>query len=89
MVEVVQPLHRHDGLERPNTCAVFPAPQLSADSSSRRLGDELMNKVFGHEAGEVGEGYGRDLSPDEAHAVADAVKAPIALEHLWIGRRKA
>jgi integrase len=54
-----------------------------------RLGDELMNKIFGHEAGDVGEGYGRELSPDEAQAVVDNVKSPIALEHLWTGKRKA
>jgi integrase len=46
------------------------------------LGDELMNKIFGHADGRVGSGYGRDLSADEAALFMRRVKAPIALDHL-------
>lgn len=46
------------------------------------IGDELQNKVFGHEGG-VADGYGRELAPGEARVVAAAVKSPIPMEHLW------
>ena len=45
------------------------------------IGDELTNKIFGHEGG-VGDGYGRDLSPAEARTAATAIRAPIPLDHL-------
>jgi integrase len=54
-----------------------------------RIGDELADKIFGHEDGaeksggnRTGQRYGRDLSPQEARAVVECVSCPIALVHL-------
>ncbi len=49
------------------------------------IGDELANKVFGHEGGSVGAGYGRALSEQEAVLMVTSVKAPFDLK----GRRIA
>ncbi len=38
------------------------------------IGDELANKIFGHETGTVGAGYGKDLSTQEAELVARSVR---------------
>ncbi len=46
------------------------------------IGDELANKVFGHESGTVGAGYGRTLSPQEAELVAARVRPLVDLGHL-------
>lgn len=46
------------------------------------VGDELANKVFGHEVGSVGAGYGKDLSAHEAALVFRTVKSPIDLGYL-------
>ena len=46
------------------------------------IGDELANKVFGHESGTVGAGYGRALSPQEAELVAARVRPLVDLGHL-------
>lgn len=51
------------------------------------LGDELMDKVFGHKHGqdsknETGKRYGRALSPQEARLVVDRVRSPISVAHL-------
>ena len=46
------------------------------------IGDELANKVFGHEHGTVGAGYGRELSPQEAALVVASVKPPVNLHNL-------
>lgn len=54
-----------------------------------RIGDELADKVFGHSLGnpkKTGGRYGRDLSPQEARAIAESVRSPIALEHLGTWR---
>ncbi|MDE1144997.1 MAG: hypothetical protein PW843_00025 [Azospirillaceae bacterium] len=48
------------------------------------LHEEIVNKVFGHEGKTVGAGYGRDLAPSEAKLVIERVKAPVALDHLFI-----
>lgn len=47
------------------------------------LHPEIVNKVFGHEGEAVGDGYGRDLEPDEAKLVKERVTSPISLEHLY------
>ncbi|WP_298161836.1 site-specific integrase [Acidocella sp.] len=47
--------------------------------------EELANKVFGHETGTVGAGYGRQLSALEAKAFVDVVRSPIDLRHVWVG----
>jgi hypothetical protein len=41
------------------------------------IGDELANKVFGHQNGTVGAGYGKQLSVQEAELVARSVRPPI------------
>jgi integrase len=46
------------------------------------IGDELANKIFGHESGTVGAGYGKDLSPQEAELVARSVRPPVELKNL-------
>lgn len=46
------------------------------------IGDELANKVFGHETGTVGAGYGKQLSVQEAELVVKSVRPPIDLRHL-------
>ncbi len=46
------------------------------------VGDELANKVFGHETGSVGAGYGKDLSFQEAELVVRLVRPPLDLGHL-------
>lgn len=55
-----------------------------------RIGDELADKIFGHEDGadkgggnRTGPRYGRDLSPQEARAVVEAVSCPVPLVHLY------
>ncbi|ASG24041.1 hypothetical protein [Nitrospirillum viridazoti] len=48
------------------------------------LHEEIINKVFGHEGKSIGAGYGRDLAPSEAKLVIERVKAPVALDHLFI-----
>lgn len=51
------------------------------------IGDELMDKVFGHShAGNAtGARYGRALSPQEARLFVEHVRPPISLVHLRIG----
>jgi integrase len=46
------------------------------------IGDELANKVFGHETGTVGAGYGKDLSEQEAELVVNSVRPLVELTHL-------
>ena len=48
------------------------------------IGDELINKVFGHKTGTVGAGYGKDLSAQEAELVFQAVRPPVDLSHLRV-----
>ena len=53
------------------------------------LGDELMNKVFGHAHGakgqsDTGAGYGRALSIQEAGLVVKRVRSPVSLAHLSV-----
>ncbi|WP_160165436.1 DUF6538 domain-containing protein [Gluconobacter thailandicus] len=52
------------------------------------IGDELMNKVFGHAAGTVGSNYGKHLSSQEARLVIDNVSFGADLSHLWPRRTK-
>lgn len=47
------------------------------------IGDELMNKVFGHASGTVGSNYGKHLSSQEARLVYDNVSFGADLSHLW------
>jgi integrase len=49
------------------------------------INEELANKVFGHETGTVGAGYGRQLSALEAKAFVDAVRPPIDLRQVRAG----
>ncbi len=53
------------------------------------IGDELANKVFGHESGTVGAGYGRALSPQEADLVVTRLRPPVDLGHLEPWHRDA
>ncbi|WP_342627836.1 DUF6538 domain-containing protein [Nguyenibacter vanlangensis] len=46
------------------------------------LNHEVVNRVFGHETGEVGAGYGKQLSSQEARQVVSKVRFPIPLDHL-------
>jgi len=48
------------------------------------IGDELADKVFGHQGGrdDTGAGYGRALAPDEARLFFERVRSPISLRHL-------
>jgi len=53
--------------------------------SAAGLSDYLADKLLGHRNGKdrsMGSAYGRLLSPDEAHEVADKIKSPIFLGHL-------
>jgi integrase len=46
------------------------------------IGDELANKVFGHDTGTVGAGYGKDLSEQGAGLVINAVRPLADLKYL-------
>jgi integrase len=46
------------------------------------LHPEIVNRIFGHETGEVGSGYGSNLSYEEAKLFMDKVKYPVFLDHL-------
>ncbi|OAZ75040.1 hypothetical protein SRCM100623_00463 [Acetobacter pasteurianus] len=46
------------------------------------LHPEIVNRIFGHETGEVGSGYGSNLSYEEARLFMDKVKYPVFLDHL-------
>jgi integrase len=54
---------------------------------SANLNHETVNRVFGHETGEVGAGYGKQLSVGEARQVVGKVKFPISLGHLMTTSR--
>ncbi|PCD78782.1 hypothetical protein CO710_10655 [Acetobacter orleanensis] len=47
------------------------------------INHEIVNKIFGHETGEVGSGYGSNLSKSESVEFIDKVKLPIDLIHLY------
>lgn len=49
------------------------------------INHEIVNKIFGHETGEVGSGYGSNLSKSEAVEFINKVKFPIDLMHLYVG----
>ncbi|WP_368370054.1 DUF6538 domain-containing protein [Acetobacter persici] len=47
------------------------------------LNMEIINKIFGHETGEVGSGYGSNLSKSEALEFVGKVRFPVDLIHLY------
>lgn len=47
------------------------------------LNMEIINKIFGHETGEVGQNYGSNLSYEEAKLFTEKVRFPIFLDHLY------
>jgi len=47
-----------------------------------KLGEELIDKIFGHAPRTTGEEYGTDLSPDEAALFLRDFKPPVPLAHL-------
>lgn len=49
---------------------------------SSGLHPEIVNRIFGHETGEVGADYGSNLSYEEARLFMDKVKYPAYLDHL-------
>ena len=48
------------------------------------LNMEIINKIFGHETGETGAGYGSNLSKGEAQQFLEKVKFPVHLDHLFV-----
>lgn len=47
------------------------------------LNMEIINKIFGHETGEVGQNYGSNLSYEEAKLFIEKVRFPIFLDNLY------
>ncbi|PWC32063.1 hypothetical protein TSO221_31600 [Azospirillum sp. TSO22-1] len=74
------------GLDDPAIVAYSLRHNFRQQLRAAKLGDEIMNKVFGHEGEAVGDGYGRDLAPDEARLVAESVRSPVDLTHLYLFR---
>jgi integrase len=80
---------RDIGLTDPHTVLYSLRHNFRQQLRATSLNPEIVNKVFGHEDGSVGEGYGRDLAPDEAKLVVEQVRSPVPLEHLMVFSAKA
>jgi len=77
-------------LDAPDTATYSLRHSFRQMLRAARIGDELMNKVFGHAAkgkgiNDTGARYGRALSIQEARLVATTVRPPLALDHLETG----
>lgn len=72
------------GLDDPAVVAYSLRHNFRQQLRATSLHPEIINKVFGHEGENVGDGYGRELAPDEARSVVEAVKSPVDLVHLFL-----
>lgn len=75
------------GLDAPDTATYSLRHNFRQMLRAAGIGDELMNKVFGHAhqengGNETGARYGRALSVQEARLVASRVLPPLSLVHL-------